>query len=37
LGAEVEPGLPVTEADLPSSDALVAAYAQDFHSRVTAG
>lgn len=37
LGAEVLPGLPVTEADLPSSDALAAAYAQDFHSHVTAG
>ncbi|HEY0532138.1 MAG TPA: NAD(P)H-dependent oxidoreductase [Actinoplanes sp.] len=37
LGADVLPGLPVTEADLPSSEALVAAYAQDFHSRVTAG
>jgi FMN reductase len=37
LGAEVLPGLPVTEADLPSSEQLAAAYAQDFHSRVTAG
>jgi FMN reductase len=37
LGAEVLPGLSVTEADLPSTDALAAAYAQDFHSRVTAG
>jgi FMN reductase len=37
LGAEVQPGLPVVEADLPSGRALAAAYAQDFHSRVTAG
>ena len=37
LGAEVLPGLPVTEADLPESEAIAAAYAQDFHSRVTAG
>jgi FMN reductase len=37
LGAEVLPGLPVVEADLASGPALAAAYAQDFHSRVTAG
>jgi FMN reductase len=36
LGAEVRPGLAVVEADLPSGAALAAAYAQDFHSRVTA-
>jgi FMN reductase len=37
LGAEVLPGLPVVEADLPGTDALAKAYAQQFHSRVTAG
>ena len=37
LGAEVLPGLPVVEADLPGTDAIAKTYAQDFHSRVTAG
>jgi FMN reductase len=37
LGADVQPGLPVVEADLAAGPSLAAAYAQDFHSRVTAG
>ena len=37
LGAEVLPGLPVIEADLPASEQLAATYAQDFHSHATAG
>jgi FMN reductase len=37
LGAEVQPGLPVVEADLAAAEAIAEAYAQQFHSRVTAG
>jgi FMN reductase len=36
LGAEVLPGLPVVEADLPSAKALADTYAQDLHRDVTA-
>ncbi|MFI5895879.1 NADPH-dependent FMN reductase [Actinoplanes sp. NPDC051513] len=37
LGADVAPGLPVVEADLPESKAIAEAYAEREHSGTTAG